>query len=143
MPTPVSRTRRTTAVALARAGDGDDAAGWRVARGVREQVVDHLRESHFVALDREVLGGHGDLETVLSLLEQRRRRFDGMRHDASRDPAASSRDVTAPRATRETSSRSSTSRTRCFTWRTMTSSIATRIRVAAALQEPRRGEDRA
>ena len=50
--------------------------------------------------------------------------------------------VTFPRATRETSSRSSTSRARCWTWRMITSSSMRCVRVGAQLQDLRGRQDR-
>ena len=51
MPTPVSRTRTTTTSRSRAAATGHRAARRRVARRVREEVGEHLRESHLVAVD--------------------------------------------------------------------------------------------
>ena len=84
------------------------------------RFADDLREPRGVAVDEQAAARHVQLEMVLPLLEQRA--------GASRSPSAttspsstgSGRSSILPRVMRDTSSRSSTSRTRWRTWRSMT-----------------------
>ena len=79
---PLSRTRSTTSLAVAGAGHRDVSAGRRVARGVREQVVDHLREAHLVGFDFEPVRRDREREPVPRSSRSGRRRLDRFRHDA-------------------------------------------------------------
>ena len=92
----------------------DAPAGVGVLGGVRQQVREHLREPHRVAVDRDRLAsGKSTVEPVPRGLDHR--------PASSRRPcaAASARSIGSrctsitPRVMRETSSRSSTRRTRC------------------------------
>ena len=66
------------------------------------------------------LRGTSTLQRVRALLEQRARHLDRLRDDVGELDDAPSCSSTLPRVIRDTSSRSSTSRIRCATWRSMT-----------------------
>ena len=102
--------RRDDLGALARAPRRESSARLGAARRIGEQVDDHLRQTRFVAVDQETLGGNVDLERVPSIGHQRERRLDRIAR-GHRELDRPSSSAMVPRAARATSSRSSTSRT--------------------------------
>ena len=97
----------------ARASSAMRPPGVGVLGGVGQQVGDHLRQAHRVAVDQSRPCRHVDGEPMAALLDQRAGHLD--RLGARPRPARPARSCSSilPRVIRETSSRSSTRRTRC------------------------------
>ena len=114
MPTPLSRTddRRPDRRA-ARARELDLAAVVRVLRRVVEQVAEDLREPHRIGVELERLAAEIDRQSVVPAASISGRA--GLDRAADRRASRSTRCLRSsilPRVMRDTSSRSSTSRTR-------------------------------
>jgi hypothetical protein len=120
MPAPLSRTRIATCGAITLGGDRDVPAGRRVLHRIVDDVRHDLRQPHGVALEPDRLVGDRDLEPVLRGLDERTARLDGVCTIVATS-TRSKRISSVPRLMRPISSRSSTSRTRWFTWRSMMS----------------------
>ena len=107
---------------LALDGDGDTASRRRVLRGVAQQVLEHLPETHGVARDRHRCARDADLEAMSAGVHDRR----GSPPRRCRTMLAMSRrsrlSEIFPCVTRDTSSRSSTIRVMRRAWRAMISS---------------------
>ena len=105
----------------------------RVLGGVVEQVRQDLREAHRVAVQpRAARPAARRCSACRRAVDQRRAGLDGVAHDRRRGPRAPCAARSAPRLMREISSRSSTSRTRWLTWR----SIMSWTRATAASAPP-------
>ena len=123
MPEPLSATSTTADSPSRRSRSVDLAAGRRVFGGVVQEIADHLREPGRVGVDRQRLGRDFEDKIVRAGLDQRPAEVD-RRLAASRRSNGALRNSTLPWPMRDTSSRSSISRTRCAICRSITSRVA-------------------
>ena len=129
MPRPVSRTRSTACRLRARL-HRDAAAFGRVARGVVEQVGEHLRQAGAASPSRRCGSrGRSTSTRVAARLDRRRGGLDRAAHDARRCRRGARSSASAPRVMREMSSMSSTMRASCALCRSIVSRICSLRRV--------------
>ena len=119
MPMPVSRTRTHGLVALPLGRQPDAAARLGVLGGVVQQVAEHLRQPGRVGLQPDRPVGQRDGQLVPALLDQRAAGLDRLARRPRPGPPPPCGARSCPGVIRETSSRSSTSRTRCSTCRSI------------------------
>ena len=119
MPVPLSTHPRDRLAALALQRDSDAATLGRVLGGVVQQVANHLRQTRRVAVDPDRLIRQVDTQLVLRRIDERLAcpRAPHRSRRAGRHARAAARPCRC--VMRDTSSRSSISRTSCSTWRSI------------------------